>query len=1135
MNPAGKASVAGDTSHEHCLKTRHRVALNGLFSDALFLSSVAFQTQTELDGKKGIPRFHILVICLFGLLLGLLAPASAVAAFGLSTASDHYSVDTGAGLVFQVRTTDNGSSTQSAGDIMSLIYNGVQYQDTSRGSQVNSGFDFLYTGTSAVTVTGTTVGTDYIKITVVGGNLTHYYMARKGYPHIYMATYFTTEPDTLGLCRYIMRIPNSVLPNGPTPSNILPTDMTVESSDVFGFSGSNANVALRGQTRSKHYSNMRLKDWAYLGATGSNVGIWMVRDNNEGNSGGPFFRCLLNQGASDQEITYIVNYGESQTEAFRTSILNSYTFVFTNGSTPSAIDTSWFSSMGLIGYIAPSGRGAVTCSSITGRDTSYVYTIGFSGTGQYWTDAAASNGAFTMSGMIPGTYDMSVYKNELVVYSATNVVVTAGGTTALSPIAITADPSTTVPLWRIGNWDGSPKELLNADKVDIMHPSDVRMSSWSPGPYIIGTSTPSTGMPCYQWMDVNANQVIQFTATAAQAAQGGTIRIGITDSYSGARPKLTLNSWTSSSPAAPSYFKTRSLTVGTYRGYNTTFTYTFPAKTLVTGTNTLTFFPISGSTGTAYLSPGYSLDAMDMYLGNAQTLAVPNAPSNITATPSNGSIALSWTALSGAASYTVQRATFSGGPYTTVASGVTTASYTDTGLTNGATYYYLVNANNSSGTGVSSGEASATPNGNPLIAYLKFDETSGTTASDATGDNWSGTLVSGSTWTAGKVNNAVSLNGTNSYVSLPAGMMSGINNFTIAAWVKLNNANSWSRIFDFGSGVTNYMFLTPQNGATGKVRFAISTGGEQLIDGTAALATGTWTHVAVTLSGSTGTLYVNGTPVGANTAMNLNPNSLGITTQNYIGKSQFGTDPYFNGLVDEFQIYSRALSASEISAMVSPPPVPTGLNAAPSDSRVALNWNASMGATSYLLKRGTASGQESTLVSGTIANTTFTDPGLTNGKTYFYVVSASNANGISAYSAEISAVPVQTFAQWQSSAFPGQSDPLIIGPSADPDGDGYSNLLEYFLATNPASSSDSPNAVTTTLDDSGNIILTFRMSKNLSGVSYFIQQSSDLATWTATEQKASAISDQGSYYIMKATVPLAGQPKLFLRLSVTSP
>ena len=112
------------------------------------------------------------------------------------------------------------------------------------------------------------------------------------------------------------------------------------------------------------------------------------------------------------------------------------------------------------------------------------------------------------------------------------------------------------------------------------------------------------------------------------------------------------------------------------------------------------------------------------------------------------------------------------------------------------------------------------------------------------------------------------------------------------------------------------MYLTPQNGSTGKVRFAIttnSTGGEQQINCNSTLTTGVWHQVAVTLNANTGLLYVDGVPVGTNSAMTLNPLSLGATANNYIGKSQ-SPNPFLNGAIDEFRIYSVALSSTEIAA-----------------------------------------------------------------------------------------------------------------------------------------------------------------------------------------------------------------------------
>ena len=89
--------------------------------------------------------------------------------------------------------------------------------------------------------------------------------------------------------------------------------------------------------------------------------------------------------------------------------------------------------------------------------------------------------------------------------------------------------------------------------------------------------------------------------------------------------------------------------------------------------------------------------------------APPPAPTGLTATAGNAQVSLSWTASSGATSYKVKRSTTSGGPYTTIATGVTATSYTDTTVTNSTTYYYVVTALNANGESGNSNEASATP------------------------------------------------------------------------------------------------------------------------------------------------------------------------------------------------------------------------------------------------------------------------------------------------------------------------------------------------------------------------------------------------------------------------------------------
>ena len=196
-----------------------------------------------------------------------------------------------------------------------------------------------------------------------------------------------------------------------------------------------------------------------------------------------------------------------------------------------------------------------------------------------------------------------------------------------------------------------------------------------------------------------------------------------------------------------------------------------------------------------------------------------------------------------------------------------------------------------------------------LVHQYSFDD--GTANDSVSGAN--GKLQKGA-----KVEDGVlTLGGDGGFVELPAGFIGTLTNFTISVWVKPDVVTNWVRVFDFGTAMGTSLFFTVQSGDrhTPAARFAITgkgISGEQQLAAPAALSAGTWTHIAITHSGATGILYIDGSPVATNTQMALGPASLGPTTRNYIGRSQYPHDPPFAGQIDELRIFDEALTPAGI-------------------------------------------------------------------------------------------------------------------------------------------------------------------------------------------------------------------------------
>ncbi|WP_440119262.1 family 43 glycosylhydrolase [Paenibacillus sp. QZ-Y1] len=172
--------------------------------------------------------------------------------------------------------------------------------------------------------------------------------------------------------------------------------------------------------------------------------------------------------------------------------------------------------------------------------------------------------------------------------------------------------------------------------------------------------------------------------------------------------------------------------------------------------------------------------------------------------------------------------------------------------------------------------------------------------------------------TAGGKNQAATFNGTDSYIQLP-GLVTDTTDFTFSAWVNWDGGSSWQRIFDFGNGLTRHMFLTPSQ-HNGALQFTIhNEGKDQSLIATEPMPSKKWVHVAVTLQGDTGTLYVNGQSVASSSEITFNPKDLQVT-EAYLGKSRYAADPFYKGSMDNVKVYDKALTAKEIQRQANEKP-----------------------------------------------------------------------------------------------------------------------------------------------------------------------------------------------------------------------
>jgi hypothetical protein len=305
----------------------------------------------------------------------------------------------------------------------------------------------------------------------------------------------------------------------------------------------------------------------------------------------------------------------------------------------------------------------------------------------------------------------------------------------------------------------------------------------------------------------------------------------------------------------------------------------------------------------------------------------PFVPSNLTATTiSQSQIRLSWTdQATGELGFKIERQNSNAsGSYEQIGMvGANFTSFNDTAVGAGTSYRYRVRAYNASAdsdySNVATQATSEITSGR--MGHWKFDEGSGITAADNSGNANTGTIL-GATWmAAGKIGFGLNFDGVDAVNAGSGATLNNLRAMTISAWIKPNTLGGGAsgRIVQKGAGAgPGFRFMLRSNNA---LAFAVDYTTTDLSRATAnsVLTLGVWTHVLVTWTGSaTATnvkIYLNGvetaygaTQTGAGTRANDAASSL------YIGNEGDGTGA-FDGLMDDVRVYNRVLSANEITAV----------------------------------------------------------------------------------------------------------------------------------------------------------------------------------------------------------------------------
>jgi regulator of replication initiation timing len=211
-----------------------------------------------------------------------------------------------------------------------------------------------------------------------------------------------------------------------------------------------------------------------------------------------------------------------------------------------------------------------------------------------------------------------------------------------------------------------------------------------------------------------------------------------------------------------------------------------------------------------------------------------------------------------------------------------------------------------------------------LIGHWAFDETEGSIAHDASGNENHGQLHNGPTWTTGKIGGALNFDGVNDRVKLPAEMLKDLVNLTFSFWfLESQQPQEFHTFISAANNVThNHILFIARS--TGKIDYfdqlkPETSHGEMLFSYDYGKRASNWTKIAIVRDNYSSNLFIDGdlhkSYSRENHRLDISPNGLWIGgDQDRIG-SRWDHRQQLNGILDDYRIYNRALSANEIKEL----------------------------------------------------------------------------------------------------------------------------------------------------------------------------------------------------------------------------